>query len=226
MIKINLLGVAAPKPKLRAVAPVSKAMQMGTLLGALVVSFAIVGLFYLIWNRSIDTLNVELKKQQAEAARLAAIKQENARYEQERGLLEQRVKTIQVLQASREGPTEFLNTLGDVVNKTTSDLYLVSVAPQGDRVVIHGQAASVNSVATFLSSMKTSGYFTDVQLRQFYEDDVQNLLNYKFNIDCSLKIPAAAASPMQAGAGGRATASPARAGGGAGAATSPRRPRF
>jgi Tfp pilus assembly protein PilN len=222
MIKINLLGVVAPRLKLRAVAPTSKAVQLGTFLGALVVSFGSVGLFYMICSRSIDTLNVELKKQQAEAARLAAIKQENARYEQERRLLEQRVKTIQVLQGGREGPAEFLNALGDVVNKTANDLYLVSVAPQGDRVVIHGQASSVNSVATFLSSMKTSGYFTDVQLRQFYEDDVQNVLNYKFNIDCSVRTAVAAASPIQAAPAGKAAGSPARAG----AATPPWRPRL
>jgi Tfp pilus assembly protein PilN len=221
MIKINLLGVAAPRPKLRAAVPVSKAMQMGSFLAALVVSFGIVGLLYMIWSRSIDTLNVELKKQQAEAVRLAAIKQENVKYEQERRLLEQRVKTIELLRAGRAGPTEFLNALGDAVNKTTNDLYLISVAPQGDRVVIHGQAGSVNSVATFLSSMTTSGYFTDVQLRQFYEDDVQNLISYKFNMDCSFKSPSAAALPIQAGAGRRAAASPAQAGAGVGAPTSP-----
>jgi Tfp pilus assembly protein PilN len=212
MIKINLLGVAAPKPKVRAVAPVSKAMQLGILIGALVVSFATVGLFYVIWSRSIDTLNVELKKQQAEQTHLAAIKQENAKYEQERRLLEQRIRTIQVLQASRVGPTEFMNTLGNVVNNTTNDLYLFSVAPQGDRVVIRGQAGSANSVATLLSSMKNSGYFDDVQLRQFYEDDVQNLISYKFNMDCAYKSPSAAASPTQAGAGARAATPPQRAG--------------
>jgi Tfp pilus assembly protein PilN len=204
MIKINLLGVAAPKPKAKAVTPMTKAMQLGTIIGALVVSFAIVGLFYMLWSRSVDALGVELKKQQAEQARLAAIKQENARYEQERRLLEQRIKTIQMLQASRVGPTQFMNVLSDVVNKTSNDLYLFSVAPQGDRVVIRGQAGSANSVAALLSTMKTSGYFDDVQLRQFYEDDVQDLVSYKFNMDCMYRPPAAAASPAQAGAAGSA----------------------
>jgi len=213
MIKINLLGVAARKRKVRAVAPMSKAMQLGTLIGSLVASFAIVGLLYMIWSGSIDSLNVELRKQQAEQARLAAIKQENVKYEHERALLEQRIKTIQVLQAGRVGPTEFMNALGNVVNKIPNDLYFFSVAPQGDRVVIHGQAGSANSVATLLSSMKTSGYFDDVQLRQFYEDDVQNLISYKFNMDCSYKSPSAAASPTQAGAA-------------ASAATPPQRPRL
>jgi Tfp pilus assembly protein PilN len=212
MIKINLLGVAAPKPEAAAVAPASKAVQVGASIGALVVCFAIVGLFYMIWSASIGTLNVELRKQQAERARLAAIKQDNAKYEKERRLLEQRINTIQVLQASRVGPTEFMNALGNVVNKTTSDLYLFSVAPQGDRVVIHGQAASAHSVAALLSSMQTSGYFDDVQLRQFYEDDVQDLVSYKFNMDCAYKSPLAAASPTQADAGASAATPPRRTG--------------
>jgi Tfp pilus assembly protein PilN len=154
----------------------------------------------MIWSRSIDTLRLELRKQQGEQARLAAIKQENAKYEHERQLLEQRIKTIQVLQTGRVGPAEFMNALGDVVNQTPGDVYFFSVAPQGDRVVIRGQAGSANSVATLLSLMKTSGYFDDVQLRQFYEDDVQNLISYKFNMDCSYKPPSAAGSPAQAGA--------------------------
>jgi len=212
MIRINLLGVAAPKPKEAAVAPASKMVQLGAFVGALVVCFAIVGLFYMIWSASIDNLNVELRKQQAERARLTGIKQENAKYEKERRLLEQRINTIQVLQASRVGPTEFMNALGNVVNKTTSDLYFFSVAPQGDRVVIHGQAASAHSVAALLSSMQTSGHFDDVQLRQFYEDDVQDLVSYKFNMDCAYKSPLAAASPTQGDAGASAATPPRRTG--------------
>jgi Tfp pilus assembly protein PilN len=212
MIKINLLGVPAPSPKTAARAPAGTLRQAGTLIGALVVCFAIVGLFYEILSVEISTLNVELKKQRAEQARLAAIKVENAKYEQERQLLEQRVNTIQVLQANRVGPTDFMNALANVVNKTGNDLFLFSVAPQGERVVIHGLAASPNSVAALLSSLKTSGYFDDVQLRQLYEDDVQNLLSYKFNMDCAYKSSSAAASPTQAGAGASAATSPRRPG--------------
>jgi Tfp pilus assembly protein PilN len=213
MIKINLVGVAASERKARAVTALSKAKQLATLIASLVVSFAIVGLFYMIWSGSIASLNIELSKQQAEQARLAAIKQENLKYEHERALLEQRIKTIQMLQAGRVGPEEFMNALGNVVNKTTNDLFLFSVAPQGDRIVIHGQAGSATSVAALLSTQKTSGYFGDVQLRQFYEDDIQSLISYKFNLDCSYKSPSAAGSPAQAGAA-------------AGAATPPLRPRL
>ncbi len=204
MIKINLLGVPAPAPRPAAGAPVTKSMQLGTFVGAVVVCFGIVGLCYKIWSGSIDTLNVELKKQRAEQARLAAIKAENAQYEQQRKLLEQRINTIQMLQAGRVGPTEFMNTLGNVVN-TTNDLYLFSVTPQSGRLAIQGRANSVNSVATFLHAMKSSGYFDDVQLRQFFQDDVENRVSYKFNMDCAVKLPSTSAAtpsaPPQPGAG-------------------------
>jgi len=208
MIKINLLGVAAPKPKATAAAPASKAVQLGGGIGSFVLCFGIVGLFYLVWSASIDSLNVEFKKQKAEQARLAVVKQENVKYEHERQLLEQRINTIQLLQTSRVGPTEFMNALGNVVNKTTDDLYLFSVAPQGERVAIRGQAGSANSVAGLLTFLKASGYFDDVQLRQLYEDDVQDLVSYKFNMDCAYKSPLAAASLTQAGAGARAATPP------------------
>jgi len=63
-----------------------------------------------------------------------------------------------------------------------------------------------------ISTMKTSGYFNDVQLRQFYEDDIENLASYKFNMDCSYKSPLAGVSPTQAGASAKPVAAPPRPG--------------
>ena len=209
-IKINLLGLAAPKPKAKPVAPAQKSMlQVWIFLGALVVSFGIVGLMYLIWSGSIDKLNVELKKQQAEQTRLVAIRQENARYEGTRAQLELRVKAVQLLQTSRVGPTEFMGVLGSVVAKTPTDLFFASVTNDGGRVAIQGQAGSANSVATLLALLKSSGYFDDVQLRQFYEDDKQDLASYMFKLDCSYKPPSGATTLTQASAG---AASPQRPG--------------
>ncbi|MGD0128842.1 MAG: PilN domain-containing protein [Terriglobia bacterium] len=201
-IKINLLGLAAPKPKAKPVAPAQKSMlQVWIFLGALVVSFGIVGLMYLIWSGSIDKLNVELKKQQAEQTRLVAIRQENARYEGTRAQLELRVKAVQLLQTSRVGPTEFMGVLGSVVAKTPTDLFFASVTNDGGRVAIQGQAGSANSVATLLALLKSSGSFDDVQLRQFYEDDKPDFVSYKFSLDGSYKPPSAATTATQASAG-------------------------
>jgi len=208
-IKINLLGLAAPKPKAKPAAPAQKSMlQVWIFLGALVVSFGIVGLMYLIWNGSISKLNVELVKQQAEQTRLVAIRQENARYEGKRAQLELRVKAVELLQTSRVGPTEFMGVLGSVVAKTPTDLFFASVTHDGGRVAIQGQAGSANSVATLLALLKSSGYFDDIQLRQFYEDDKQDLASYKFSLDCSYKPPSGATALTGAGPGAAAPRRP------------------
>jgi Tfp pilus assembly protein PilN len=200
MIKINLLEVAPP-PTVRERGPVvGRANLVWIFVIALVVSFAIVGLFYKVWSGAVENLQKELQKQRAEQARLAAIKAENERYQLQLSQLEQRINTVQTLQASRVGPVEMLTALSNVVNRT-SDLYLNSLTPQGERLVIRGISHSVDSMATFLASLHRSGYFDDVQLRQFFEDDTQNRVAYRFIIDCAYRPPTApAAQPAPAGA--------------------------
>ncbi len=188
MIKINLLGVAAPGPAIRERPPVTIGFQVGTLLGALIVCFLVVGVFYKIWSGKIDSLNVDLKKEQAEQARLAAIKAENLRYQQQVQQLDQRINTIQALQASRVGPVEIMTALGTVVNKT-SDVYLYTASNTTGRLVLRGQSGSVDSMAVFLASLKSSGYFEDVQLHRFFEDDQHGRLTYKFDVSCVYKPP-------------------------------------
>jgi Tfp pilus assembly protein PilN len=201
-IKINLLGLAAPKPKAKPAAPAQKSMlPVWMFLGALVVSFGIVGAMYLIWNGSVASLNAQVKKEQGVQTRLVAIRQENAKYEGTRAQLEQRVKAVQLLQSNRLGPAEFMSALGEVVAKTPTDLFFATVTRDGGRVAIQGQAGSANSVATLLASLKGSGYFADVQLRQFYEDDKQDLVSYKFALDCSYRPPSGGPAVNQATAG-------------------------
>jgi len=194
MIKINLLGVAGPPTKVVEGPPATRAFQIATFVGALVVCFAIVGVFYKIWSTAVADLKQKLKQEQTRQAELAGVQAQNQRYEQRLRELETRINTIQALQNSRVGPVELMIALGNVVNRA-NDLYLFSVAPQGDRVAIRGQSNSVESMATFLASLSDSGYFADVQLRQFFEDDQVNRLSYKFTLDCVYKSPAAAAQP-------------------------------
>jgi len=141
-----------------------------------------------------------------EADRLAGIRAENQRYLAQQQQLERRTNTIQMLEASRVGPTDFMTTLGALVNRT-NDLYLLTIAPAGARTVIQGQSNSVESIATFVGALKNSGNFDDVQLRQYFQDDQQNRLNFRFSIDCVYKVPSAAPPAAPRGA---APAAPAR----------------
>jgi Tfp pilus assembly protein PilN len=195
MIKINLLGVARPAAR-PAAPPPTAARQALIFVASLIVAFAVVGFIYRYWTSEIDKLNMRYAEEQREAERLKQIRLENQRYLQQRQQLESRINTIQTLQNSRVGPVDFMTALGNVVNRS-NDLYLLTVTPEGGRVGIRGQSNSVESVANFIANLKNSGSFEDVQLRQYFQDDQQNRMSFKFHLDCAYKLPSAAPPAAQ-----------------------------
>jgi Tfp pilus assembly protein PilN len=213
MIKINLLGVARPTAAAAVGAPPTVARQALIFAGALLVCLLVVGFIYKFWSNAVTKLEADKKREQAEAARLAAIQAENQTYLQRRKELEQRINTIQMLQNSRVGPVEVMNALGATVNRT-NDLYLLTLTNEGGRMVIRGQSDSVQSIANFISALKQSGTFDDVQLRQYFQDDQANRASYKFNLDCVYKSPATAASTAAQAQQPAATPAPAARRGG------------
>ena len=99
-----------------------------------------------------------------------------------------------MLQASRTGPVELMNSLGRVVNQL-NDVFLFTMASQSERLQLKGQSGTVESMANFLSFLKKSGAFDNVQLEQFYEDDQHEHLSYKFTVSCQFISPTAGAPP-------------------------------
>jgi Tfp pilus assembly protein PilN len=195
MIRINLLGIARPAAR-PAAAPPTAARQALVFLASLLAAFAIVGFIWRYWTTEINRLNQEYAKQQIEAERLKQIRAENQRYVQQRQQLESRIDTIQTLVNSRVGPADFMTALGNVVNRS-SDLYLLTVTPEGARVVIQGQSNSVDSIASFVANLENSGSFEQVQLRQYFQDDQPNRMSFKFHLDCVYRLPSAAPAAVQ-----------------------------
>lgn len=204
MIRINLLGVVA-KPTAPAGPPPTAARQALIFVVSLVVAGAIVLFFRQYWSNQIEQLNKRKAEEQREADRLAQIRAENQKYVTQRQQLEQRINTIQQLQQSRVGPVDMMTVLGNVVNRST-DLYLLTVNPDGARVAMRGQANSVHSIANFIAHLQDTGRFHDVQLRQYYQDDDQyKRLSFKFNLDCVYRLP----TVTPPAAGGQSAAGPA-----------------
>jgi Tfp pilus assembly protein PilN len=197
MIKINLLGVAPPPTKMVSVGgapPAAKATQIIMFVAALLVCFGIVGIIYKIWSNQIDDLTKARDREKIRAAELATVKAQNAKYQQRLQDLETRINTIQALQNSRVGPVELMSSLGNVVSKTT-DVYLFTMAPVGEKLELKGQSGTVDSMASFMAYLKNSGYYHDIELQQFYQDDQHERLTYKFALNCAFKSSTGGASP-------------------------------
>ncbi len=192
MIRINLLreesGHVAHKP---ARGPALNFSNPGLTFGmAAAVCAAVLGFLWWNWSHQIDKLNQDMAKARAEQTRLAAIQAENQRYQQQVRALEDRIRTIESLEASRTGPVPFMSGLGLMAGRTDG-LYLLSVAPDGDRILLKGIADSVPAIAGFIAALKQSGSFADVHLRQYYQDDQPDRVSFKFDLDCQYRRLAA-----------------------------------
>jgi len=196
MIKINLLGVAPPPTKVVSVGgpPAPKATQVVMFVGALIICFGIVGVIYKIWTNQIADLEKARTREKMRQSELAVVKSQNDKYQQRLKDLETRINTIQALQNSRVGPVELMSSLGNIVSKT-NDIFLYTLAPMGDRLELKGTSGTVDSMANFMAFLKNSGFYDNIQLEQFYQDDQHDRLAYKFSLSCQFKSSTGGASP-------------------------------
>lgn len=165
--------------------------------GSALVCFALVGGLAWFWSARSSRFEREVKKEQTEQARLAVIGKENQVYARQLKELEQRVQTIRALEQTRTAPVQFMTALGETVDRTR-DVYLVSVGPDGDRLLVKGQAGSVASIADFIAALKRSGEFAQVELGQYYQDDQAERLVFKFDLHCVYRSAGEVAGEPQA----------------------------
>ncbi len=200
MIRINLIQCPAAPAEEQKIAdsPSLQTSQLKLLGGVAGIAFLLVGLGYVYWNHQVNQLRQSLAAEKQQAARLAAIQAENQRYQAQLSQIRSRVQVIKGLQAARTGPRDLMTQLADSVNRT-KNLYLLTVDGSSGRVVMHGEADVVNSIADFLTALQQTGSFSDVHLRQLFEDDQNDRVSYKFDLDCAYKPapqpPAASGGP-------------------------------
>lgn len=189
MIRINL--IQAPEREAVAKSETSETLQgrkeFFPLL-ALVICFAVVGLLYWTSSHRIETLNRQLVVEQREASRLAAVEAQNRSYQSQLDEINQHINVIRTLEKNRTGPRDFMTLLGNAANRVNG-VYLISVNAQTDHIAIHGQSDSADALAGFIAALKSVGSFSDVELQQFFEDDQNAQVSFKFDLDCFYKPP-------------------------------------
>jgi type IV pilus assembly protein PilN len=185
MIRINLLGQIRPKATRR---PVDTGAALpvlfigaGIILGVLVLGF----LFY-SWQRQLSQENGRIKALQAQKTDLENIKQQVEAFEKQKGVLDQRVRTIEQLQRDRTGGQDLLDMVANTVSRT-ENLWLTTMTRKGNTLSIEGSSASVNAVANFITALKRSGYFQKVEIKETKQDD-KNTSVETFNFQLSAEI--------------------------------------
>jgi type IV pilus assembly protein PilN len=197
MIRINLLGQARPKAAKQAV-PLEATVQI--LFAAVAVGLAVVilGITYYQQKKQLDDTNKHIAALRAEKASLQQIKQDVDRFESQKAVLQQRIDVIETLQRNRSGAQDLLQMVANTVVRIDA-LWLTSLDRKGDSIELQGVAGSISAVANFITELKRSGYFDQVEIKTAKENDIQpGVETYGFTMSVAIAAPSAGQPKTQA----------------------------
>lgn len=193
MIRINLLGRIRPKAARKAV-PLEATLQLVFLVAALAVGFGLLYVHYWQMDKEDRALLVHIQKQTGEKARLEQLKQQVDNFEKQKVVLQQRISIIEQLQRNRTGGQELLDAIANTVSRTDT-LWLSSVDRKGDALTINGSAGSINAVANFITQLKRSGYFQQVEIRESHQDESNKAVQiFLFSLTTQFALPGSVSS--------------------------------
>ena len=209
MIRINLLGRARPKPQREAV-PLEATLQVVFFLASMVVAL---GVLYYNWhstNEQITEVRLHIQKQSGEKARLEKLKLQVDEFERQKAVLQQRINIIEELQRNRTGGQELLNALADTVVRTDT-LWLTSLNRNGNGLTIVGTAGSINAVANFITQLKHSGYFDQIEIKESTQETKNpDIQTFAFTLTAQFALPQD--KPAESGPASAQASAPARKG--------------
>jgi type IV pilus assembly protein PilN len=212
MIRINLLGRVRPKAA-RQTVPLESTLQIILLAAALAISVGVLWYYWAQLNGQVHTLQADIEKQQGEKARLENLKAQVESFQREKDVLQQRINVIEQLQRNRTGGQELMDALANTVVRTDT-LWLTSVTRKGDSLSIQGDAASINAVANFITELKRSGYFDQIEIKESHQDPGEKAVQtFIFELTAQFALPQARTAAAPAAA---STPAPAPSGSGAG----------
>jgi Tfp pilus assembly protein PilN len=167
MIKVNLLDSVTDKTSVAAIETrVANPRTQGRLV--LLVVVVLLGMGIAVdWTsaKSAHTeVTAELKRQEEQAARMEAIKKEQAELEKKTQEIQTRIDAIKKLRASQQGPVAVLSAINERLPKIP-DFRLESIEQKGGELVLKGDSPNESAVTQFGRSMEfSSGLFTNVSI--------------------------------------------------------------
>ena len=190
MIRINLLGTSKPRKTKRPAFELNIGEATGAMVPIVIIlALAAGGNYFYYWRLNAAAVREQknLEDAQAENRRLADVKSKYLERQKQFQLYERRVKVIHELQASQTGPTELLNMVASTVNSTDA-VWLVSMNDDGANINLEGSALSANAVANLITNLKKANYFTNVEIKESFQDDgVKDMQAFQFSLVCEKK---------------------------------------
>jgi type IV pilus assembly protein PilN len=211
MIRINLLGQARPKAAKQAV-PLEATVQILFACVAIGLALVILGITYYQQKRQLDDTNKRIAALKAEKASLQQVKADVDKFESEKSVLQQRIDVIETLQKNRSGAQDMMEMVANTVVRIDS-LWLTTIDRKGDTLQMEGEAGSINAVANFITELKKSGYFQQVEIKNTKENDLlPGVETYGFVMTVNIAPPTSTPQPSTQAVGSTQPPQPAAKG--------------
>ncbi len=191
MIRINLLGAQSKGKNKRSAASAAAVMEVGdvgspkmkVLVVLVVAALVNVGYWYQLDKQHRD-IAAKMEVAMRKNAELADVKARYMERQREAENYKRRVDVIDQLRAAQAGPVNLLNTVGQTVNNTEA-VWLNSMKDQGASVDIDGMALSTDAVASLISNLQKTGYFTNIEIKETYQDETfKEMQAFNFTLTC------------------------------------------
>jgi type IV pilus assembly protein PilN len=164
MIRINLAPPSTKKGQGFAFPNFNLGMLFGGL--ALLVVLVIGGWWWSL-SSDIKRLNAEIAENKKQAEQLKVVIAEGQRFRRDKEALEKRVNAIEVVARQQTRPVYLMDAVLDQLPK---DLWLTRMEEKGTQLKFAGSTYSATALSDFMSNLKASGKFKDVDIVDAKQD--------------------------------------------------------
>jgi Tfp pilus assembly protein PilN len=163
MIKINL-APPVEKREQRRLSGLGLGLVSGGLLTALLAGM---GIWWSMLAGDVARLIREIDENQRELNRLKSVIAEHQRYRQDRDDLERRINALATVVQAQRRPVYLMEAVASAV---PAEVQLTRMEDRAQQVRFAGVAASSTALSDFMSNLKGSGNFRDVDLVESRQD--------------------------------------------------------
>jgi type IV pilus assembly protein PilN len=157
MVRINLLPVRVSKKK--------EAGKQQLVIFAVVLAAGLAANY--LWSSSqasdLKARQQKLQRTKDDIAQLERIIGEVRNIKEQQQALQQKLDVLERLKTGRTGPVRMLDELATI---TPRQLWLSKMDEKGGAVTFSGLSASIDDVSAFMTALKNSRYFTNVELKK------------------------------------------------------------
>jgi len=180
MIKINLLG--GPRQKKG-----KKGFEMHSqlILGSavLAISIVVVGYIWILLDEKISSMEDQKVKLTQDLETLKKQVQEVENYERDKKDFEEKISIIQKLRKNQSGPVHLLDEVSKMLPER---VWVLNMSEQNGSVELEGKAITNAEIVDFISNLKRSAYFRDIQLIESRQTADNSIPVYDFRLKWSV----------------------------------------